>query len=375
LGTFKNNLVEKNTVSITYGATDITITPILDVTSPTTATVLVSGCVLRNNLVTISNTSGAAIMNLRGTILNVKANTAAVTFSDCLVHNNEVNYTGGGSNLTASRASIAGTMSFSASSSTISYINCTFANNKMTNLYSCMHVFQNANVVHKVYNNAFWNNQNTVTSTSTTTGVGISSSSSQIAATVISNNYMDVAAAGNWGTVCTYTNNMTNLSKSNTGANAPIFKSPPMNGVNNLIGSFQTIGAELTSINQSDWRLSSNTSYLYQKGAATSITGILKDKANNDFVAVNPSVGAYEYDASITTSINIVDNLSKLFSTNSNGLISNSEGQVQIISFTGKTLHSIEVTEGQFIPLVQGAYILRMTTNKGVFTQKIMFKL
>jgi hypothetical protein len=236
-----------------------------------------------------------------------------------------------------------------------------------------MHVFQNTAVVHKLYNNAFWNNQNIVSSTSTTTGVGISSSSSQIAATVISNNYMDVAAAGTWGTACTYTNNQTNLSKSNTGANAPIFKSPPMNGENNLIGSFQTIGAELTSINQSDWRLRSNTSYLYQKGAATSITGILKDKANNDFVAVNPSVGAYEYDASITTSINIVDNLSKLFSTNSNGLISNSEGQVQIISFTGKTLQSIEVAEGQFIPLKQGAYILRFTNNKGIFSQKVVF--
>jgi hypothetical protein len=293
LGTFKNNLVEKNTVSITYGATDITITPILDVTSPTT-NVVVSGCVFRNNKVTISNTSGTAITNLRGTILNVKANTAAVTFSDCLGHNNEVNYTGGGSNLTANRASIAGSLSFSGSTSTISYINCLFANNKTTNMVSCMHVFQNTAVVHKLYNNAFWNNQNIVSSTSTTTGVGISSSSSQIAATVISNNYMDVAAAGTWGTACTYTNNQTNLSKSNTGANAPIFKSPPINGVNNLIGSFQTIGAELTSINQSDWRSTSSSSYLYQKGASTTTTGVSTDKAGISFVALTPSVGAYE---------------------------------------------------------------------------------
>jgi hypothetical protein len=374
LGTFKNNLVEKNNVSVTYGATDIKIAPILEVPSPTSS-VIISGCIFRNNKVTISNTGGTAVTNLKGVILNVTANsvTSSVSISDCIVHNNEAIYTGGGSNLTASRASIAGSLNFSGSLTSDVYTNCLFANNKTTNMVSCMHVFQNTAVVHKLYNNAFWNNQNTVSSTSTTTGVGISSSSSQIAATVISNNYMDVAAAGNWGTVCTYTNNVTNLSKSNTGANAPIFKSPPMNGENNLIGSFQTIGAELTSINQSDWRLRSNTSYLYQKGAATSITGILKDKANNDFVAVNPSVGAYEYDASITTSINIVDNLSKLFSTNSNGLISNSEGQVQIISFTGKTLQSIEVAEGQFIPLKQGAYILRFTNNKGIFSQKVVF--
>lgn len=458
LGTFKNNLVEKNRVSITY-ATDIAITPILDVTSPTTADVAVSGCVLRNNLVTLSNTGGANITNLRGTILNVKANTAAVTISDCLVHNNEVNYTGSGSYLKADRASIAGTLTFTASSSAISYINCTFANNKMTNLYSCMHVFQNAYVVHKVYNNAFWNNQNTVTSTSTTTGVGLSSSSGQIAATVISNNYMDVAAAGNWGTVCTYTNNQTNLSKSNTGSNGSYFKKPPLNAGVNFIGS-AILTADSTAIKQADWRLIPG-SYLMGKGVTTAV---LKDKAGNDFASspASPSVGAYEYvkitpviswsqdlttlntnsnpltatltgttSADVTFGSSIVytptdagfvsiagnvltivakgsttltatqaantwynaptpvvqnvtvsdvptaaialESASKVFTIASNGVLSNTEGTIQVISFSGKTLQNAKVTEGQSIPLAQGAYILRMTTNKGVFTQKVVF--
>lgn len=146
-----------------------------------------------------------------------------------------------------------------------------------------------------------------------------------------------------------------------------------MNGTDNIIGSFQSAGTELTAINEADWRLSSNTSYLYQKGAATTITGILKDKANKDFVTANPSVGAYEYDASITTTLKLNDDLSNIFSTNSNGVISKYEGQIQVISFIGKIIQDIKITNGQFIPLSQGAYILRFTNNKGVFSQKVVF--
>jgi hypothetical protein len=378
LGTFKNNLVEKNNVSVTYSTVDIKIAPILDVPTPTSS-VVISGSIFRNNKVTISNTSGTAVTNLKGMILNITANSvvSSVSISDCIVHNNEANYTGGGSNPTASRASIAGSLNFSASLTSDVYTNCLFANNKTTNMVSCMHVMQNTNVVHKGYNNVFWNNQNTVSSTSVTSAVSMNSSSAQNTSSVFSNNYLDVAKTGSWDpsgtTVWNATTNQTNLSKSNTGSNSPLFKKTPMNGTDNIIGSFQSAGTELTAINEADWRLSSNTSYLYQKGAATTITGILKDKANKDFVTANPSVGAYEYDASITTTLKLNDDLSNIFSTNSNGVISKYEGQIQVISFIGKIIQDIKITNGQFIPLSQGAYILRFTNNKGVFSQKVVF--
>ena len=459
LGTFQNNLIEKNIVSITYGTTDIKIAPILDVNCPATGSanstpsVGISGCIFRNNKVTINNTGATAVpTNLKGTILNITANdpAATVTFSNCLIHNNEVNYTGSAGFATASRASIAGSLNFSTGSTIDSYINCLFGNNKMTNLYSCMHVMQNTKVVHKVYNNAFWNNQNNAAT------ISLTSSSAQIAATVISNNYLDGAAGGTWGTACTYTNNQTNLSKSNTGNNGSYFKKPPLSSGANYIGSAITT-ADSISIKQADWRLIPG-SYLMGKGVTTTI---LKDKAGTDYSVTAPSVGAYEYvkitpviswsqnlttlntnsnpltvtltgtstaDATYGSSIvytptdagfvsiagnvltivakgsttltasqaaniwynaatSVVQNVSvsdvptaviapenatKLFTVASNGILLNTEGNIQIISFSGKMLQNMKVVGGQFISLAQGAYILRMTSNKGVFTQKVL---
>ncbi len=458
LGTFQNNLIEKNSVSITYGAytsgNDMKIAPILDVPCPSSVvTVGISGCIFRNNKVTLLNTGAvAAPTNLKGTILNVTANSpaATITISNCIIHNNEVNYTGSAGFPTAPRASIAGSLNFASSYTIDSYINCLFSNNKMTNLYSCMHVMSNTKVVHKVYNNAFWNNQNNAAT------ISLTSSSAQIAATVISNNYLDGAAGGTWGTACTYTNNQTNLSKSNTGNNGSYFKKPPLSAGTNYIGSAITT-ADSTAIKQADWRLIPG-SYLMGKGVTTTI---LKDKAGTDYSVTAPSVGAYEYvkitpviswsqnlttlntnsnpltvtlngtstaDATYGSSIvytptdagfvsiagnvltivakgsttltasqaaniwynaatSVVQNVSvsdvptaviapenatKLFTVASNGILLNTEGNIQIISFSGKMLQNSKVTEGQFIALRQGAYILRMTTTKGVFSQKIV---
>jgi len=459
LGTFQNNLIEKNSVSITYGAytsgNDMKIAPILDVPCPSSVvTVGISGCIFRNNKVTLLNTGAvAAPTNLKGTILNVTANSpaATITISNCIIHNNEVNYTGSAGFPTAPRASIAGSLNFGSSYTIDSYINCLFSNNKMTNLYSCMHVMQNTYVVHKVYNNAFWNNQNNAAA------ISMTSSSAQIAATVISNNFLDGAAGGTWGTACTYTNNQTNLSKSNTGNNGSYFKRPPMSAGANYIGSAITT-ADSTSIKQADWRLIPGS---YLKGNGTTTT-ILKDKAGNSYSLTAPSVGTYEYvkitpviswsqdltgfvtnnnpltipltatsnsDATygapltytssdetvvaisgsnlviqakvgtatvtahqaLNTWYNAASDVSqscnvaygvytalnsplnqKLFTVDGNGILLNTEGSLQIISYNGKTLLNSKISEGQFIQLSQGAYILRMTTNKGVFSQKIV---
>ena len=390
IGTLKNSLIEKNTITITYPATgivDVKIAPILDInfSATTTATqaAVVSGCIFRNNKATITNTAAtAAPDNLRGMILNVtQTNSTAtptpplptVTFSNCIVHNNEVSYTGSTNFPTSLKGSIAGGLGFSQNNSTDNYTNCLFANNKTTNMFTCFYVAANNAVVHKGYNNVVWNNQNTVSSTSVTSAVSMGSSSAQNVSAVFSNNYIDVSKTGTWdnGTTIIWnaTTNQTNLSKSNTGNNGPCFKKPPMNGANNVIGANRVGGsADSIAIAQADWRISTNASYLYAKGVGTAI---LTDKAGKSY-ASNPTVGPYEYDASITTALNEVVNSSKLFLTVSNGVISNTEGVVQVISVSGKMLQNRKINEGQFISLVQGAYILRMTTNKGVFTQKVV---
>ena len=151
-------------------------------------------------------------------------------------------------------------------------------------MFTCFYVASGTYVVNKGYNNVVWNNQNNGTE------VSISSSWIQYTGSIFNNNYLDASASGNWGTAWG-TDNVKNLSKLNTGTNAPYFLKPPMNGVNNLIGANQTSGnADCKAISQADWRLSTNSSYLFAKGITTTI---LTDKAGKTF-ASPPTVGAYE---------------------------------------------------------------------------------
>ena len=306
LGTFQNNLIEKNNVTITYtttatGSTDLRLFPILEVNLPSSGSlaVQVSSCIFRNNKVAITNNGTAGTVdNLRGMILTVNhPNTAGLTgisatFSDCIIHNNEASYTG---TIVSTKSAIATSLVLSSSSSLDNFINCIFANNKSTNIVSCFVATSTGNVVHKAYNNVFWNNQNN------STGVSIYSQSAQNASTVFNNNYLDISKLGSWGSAWG-ANNQTNLSTSNTGANSPLFKAPPLSSGSNIIGSFQSSGTELTAINQADWRITASTSYLYHVGAATGTTGISTDKAGLAFISANPSVGAYEATPILSTS-------------------------------------------------------------------------
>ena len=303
LGTFQNNLIEKNNVTITYSSAtgDIRLFPILEVNLPTSGTlaVQVNSCIFRNNKVSITNNGASGTVdNLRGMILTVNhPNTAGLTaisatFSDCIIHNNEASYTG---TIVSTKSAIATSLVLSQSSSLDNFINCIFANNKTTNLQSCFVATSTGNVVHKAYNNVFWNNQNN------STGVSIYSQALQNVSTVFNNNYLDISKLGTW-TNGWGVNNQTNLSTSNTGANSPLFKAPPLSSGSNIIGSFQSSGTELTAITQADWRITASTSYLYHVGAATGTTGILTDKAGLAFISANPSVGAYEATPILSTS-------------------------------------------------------------------------
>ena len=120
-----------------------------------------------------------------------------------------------------------------------------------------MNVYSNTSLVHKAYNNVFWNNQNTITSTSSTSSVCMNSSSSQATGSIFDNNYLDAAYSGSWGTGVWGANNKTDLGKTyNSGTNPPYFKNPPLNAGSNIIGANQTSGNDdCTAFTQAVWRI------------------------------------------------------------------------------------------------------------------------
>ena len=389
-GTFKNNLVEGNTVKVTNSPTssrNTKITPILEITAPTTtATISVSGSVFRNNKAIITNTStviippvapsttnGTIISYLRGMIISFSdggvsgtaSTKSTATVSNCLVYNNEITYVGNATYPTASYASVIGNLAYSGANTTHNIINCTFANNKMVDLKNaCLTLYVGGNVspdyiINNATNNVFWNNQNTITATTTTSNCALSSGSAQNPGSIISNNVSDVVAGGNWGTVANFTNinNLVDLNKANSGTNAPSFVKP-----SSVVG-YSADGSVVVA----DWRIKSD-SYLIGKGTATTI---LTDKVGFAF-ATPSAAGAYEYQVLPTALNQISNNNADLLTVTNKGVISNVNGVVEIFTVTGQELKKVNVTVGQQIVLSSGIYIVRIKSNEGTVVQKVI---
>jgi hypothetical protein len=363
-GTLRNSLFEKNTISVT-ATVDKKFTPVIEAVAVSTNDVIVSGCIIRNNKATLDFSSGTSTAAyLRGMALNFSTtNSTPATnaiFSDCIVHNNEFTYIGNSTTPIADRASVAGSVSFSNNTTNGKYINCTFANNKLTNMKSAMNVYFNGVIYHYVYNNVFWNNQNTITSTAITSNVGLSSSAAQAASSVVSNNVQDCPTLGNWGTVMTFTNNLLDLAQTATGTNAPNFRNPTtLIGVNRIAGSADSI-----AIAQADWRLNQG-SYLAAKGTPTFI---LTDKAGNAFTAT-PAAGAYEY--MFPAAVENIRNDIQVGKVIKNTFISGIDAKVDIYSTLGKLTRSVIANKGQEISLPAGVYLVKAKTAQGIFVQKI----
>ena len=379
-GTLLNSLIEKNTLTITVattGTTDLKIYPILDafVNANTPQTITVSGCVFRNNKATLdySGSTSTACSNLRGMVLNISdggtSNTvgtkSTVTISDCLVYNNEIAFTGNATFATPPNACIATHISYSGSNTTNNWVNNTFANNKSTNLKgACMTLFVNGNapdvVINNAYNNVFWNNQNTISSTSITSNVSVASGSAQNVGTVVSNNVMDVATSGTWGTNLTYTNNLIDLSKINTTATT----GPQFRRISSTVGYIADGSVELA-----DWRLNVG-SYLAGKGTvpASPLDLLTLDKAGNTFV--NPrAAGAYEY--MFPAAVEIIRNDVIFGKVIKNTFISGIDAKIDFYNTLGKLTRSIVANKGQEILLPTGVYMVKAKTAQGIFVQKI----
>ena len=277
-GIMSNCLVEKNSL-IYNGTANLAVYPFISVAGSATQRMIASNCVVRNNIVTANyNNVAVTTANHRSMLISVNpAATYYTTIKNWLIYNNEMVYNPTGT----SPATIgigASLQLHYAASALDSVINCTIANNKVTNITCAgMRVYNNSGPTHRVLNNVFWNNK-----------VG----------TTISN--VDLT---NFQTISLFTKNITNggntattdngtsitandftLSDANDTGNSPLFKTLPTT----------TSGYNFSdnTIATSVWKLQSAGSYLYGKG--TSLGNNTTDKDGKNFAAT-PSVGAYEY--------------------------------------------------------------------------------
>gem|GEM_PF-6065174 len=235
-GTVNNCLFVNNTISAAIAA-DTKISPILDlVLTNTSNKSLASGCVIRSNKIKIDNSAATTTCKyIRGLAINVSAVTSTpkseAAVKNCQVYNNDFVYYGNDSSPIAENASVAGCLNYSTSNSVVTFENCTFASNKLTDTRNAvLLVIANGKpedpMQYKVVNNVFWNNQLTLSATEVTKLIALTSSSNQNKGTVVTNNIMEIKMAGNWGADLVLDKNIIDLGKSNTGKNGPAFKRP-----------------------------------------------------------------------------------------------------------------------------------------------------
>ena len=269
LGTFSNNLVQNN--NLTFNATSSynngTAYPFMFLSGATA-----SGCIVRNNKVTLNCASETSVVNnLYPFVTILKHATLKTVLKNSIIHNNEVVYNGSGSYTTLPNC---GAITLYAAGVTDSILNCTVANNKMTNAATTAGInfnFQNNTKGIQAYNNVAWNNYNG----STLSNYASVAESGMIAGTQIKNNFSNGAGLTN-GTIITGSDN-TQTATDNTQ-----FK---------FLAPTTTVGNtnDLTS-EKSLWSFSSG-SYLIAKGITSSN---LTDKNGNTFLTPR-SVGAYEF--------------------------------------------------------------------------------
>ncbi len=307
-GTFENNTIKdcilSTTMTSSIGGMLMTFTGVMknclfennQTTSSSTADAAVmlgvealinskiSNCVFRNNRATADWSGGStANANLRGFVLNLApSNTASEnnTVKNCLFYNNEAVFVGNAGNPTSTNGAVVVLSTFSASASTDSIINCTFANNKTTNMKTAgVNVIKSGTAVKWVINNAFWNNKSDGNVKNLQIGTSLASG-------MISNNVLNgggvAGASGSIPTNDYCKDNLIDLSNNNSDeedAKAPRFRTP-----STAVG-FSNAG----SVEAAVWCLN-NDSYLIGKGVSTTSA---KDFDGVEF-ALSPAVGAYE---------------------------------------------------------------------------------
>ena len=277
-GDFLNNLIENNTVTISQTGNNKFCALLNAQPSNSVYTVQIKGNVFRNNKAIITGIDADSNpSNLRGILLNItgKAYANEVQFVNNLVHNNEASYSSTGVYSKADRAGgLFSILTFSTTETKSTFVNNTFANNKCTNLPAVFHIYKgNEKHLYSIHNNVYWNNRlDNVTN-------GLYSNVTQLLGSSITNNFCDVAIGGNVSEG--FMNNIEDVSTLNSGVNSPLFENPT-----EFVGC-----TDDGSVEKSNWRITSEDSYLFEGGVA--YPGVAKDKAGYSYKAP-PGVGAYE---------------------------------------------------------------------------------
>jgi hypothetical protein len=248
LGTFSNNLVQNN--NLTFNATSSynggTSYPFMFLSGATA-----SGCIVRNNKVTLNCASAtSASNNLYPFVTILKHATFKTVLKNSIIHNNEVVYNGSLSYPTLPNC---GAITLYEGGVTDSILNCTVANNIMTNAATTAGInfnfHQSTNGI-QAYNNVAWNNYNG----STLANYNSVAESGMIAGTLIKNNFSNGAGLTD-GTKITGSDN-TQTATDNTQF---LFSTPTTSAGNTT---------DLTS-EKSVWSIGSD-SYLVAKGVTAS---------------------------------------------------------------------------------------------------------
>ena len=121
-------------------------------------------------------------------------------------------------------------------------------------------------------------------------------------------------------------------------------------------------GTSITIINYS-----SNTGCTVT-GTFGTVTGL----ASGWSVVYTANTVSLKYDTS--TSNQLVDalDLTQLVKTAGNAIVSKVDGSLQVTSFSGKVIKSLNVVSGQVIPLTSGAYIIVYKTEAKSYLQKVI---
>lgn len=296
--TVDNCLFEKNsaTITATGAQANVAIAPIAYLASSTaTGGNTISNSIFRNNQVMLDylgiTVASPTYDKQRGMIIYAPPTVNATylnTLKNIVVHNNNAIFkpkSGTANTVSLSNGALV-FMDAPGAVFTADYIlNCTIANNQMTQIGYGLRILHSTQAMHVILNNAVYNNKNgnTVQNIRYYQSGTVDANNSFLSNITNGGNYIVIVSGMN-------ANNLSDLASTNTGTKAPYFSNPTT-----FVG-YTTDG----TVETSRWSIGASS---YLKGNGVTNTKVVTDKAGSLFNNTTPSVGAYEY---ATVNINTI---------------------------------------------------------------------
>lgn len=378
-------LFQNNTVTGTFsGTTDIQFSPLIEIFYQQKTTDITPGivnCVIRNNK-SVADFSNSTLTSLagrqRGLLIYINLHDAAKgspsIIANNLIYNNECSYIKSASSPATTNGGLLGTgFNNGTGISSVSLINNTIANNKVSNLAAnFMLVNEGAAYYSNIINNVFWKNEKYLS------GVLVSAATTDILSrTPVLGNVFN-----NYSTGKSIWNNPAAPKRIN--GNAIIETSETDKALFVLPTTVAGVISD-DSYQKANWSLKSG-SVLVGKGVASNqndtvaavVAANLKDFSGRSFATFR-AVGAFEEGLVNTIIISGLKNTAAVVPTNfllpvSGGVKLIENGNIQVISLMGQVVFSTEAEAGQIINLSKGIYLVRLQSTKGNRVQKVVIQ-